>query len=178
MSVLSESRPALRLVEGVGEEAVEWSWFCGNCASSPPAGKPPAPMARVCHSCGMGLLLETRRDVAPSPEDAFLVVDGSLLIQAMSRQAQSLLGLSEADAVNSPIADLLVPADAEAQGPTGFAARLADAAAGVDEAASTFIRPQNTFGVRIRARIAPCGPPRAALVVLEDSGAPRLHVVD
>jgi hypothetical protein len=31
--------------------------------------------------------------------------------------------------------------------------------------------------VRMRARIATCGPPRAALVVLEDSGPRRLRAV-
>jgi hypothetical protein len=29
------------------------------------------------------------------------------------------------------------------------------------------VRPANTFGIRLTARIATCGPPRAALVVLE-----------
>ncbi|HEV2974613.1 MAG TPA: hypothetical protein VGX69_06400, partial [Solirubrobacteraceae bacterium] len=40
--------------------------------------------------------------------------------------------------------------------------------------ATVFVRPWNTFGVRIRARIAACGPPRAALLVLEAHlNAPR-----
>jgi hypothetical protein len=96
----------------------------------------------------------------------------------MSRHAQTLLAVSESDAVNRPVAELLVPADAEAQSTTAFAARLADAAGRSDEATSAFVRPWNTFGVRMRARIAPCGPPRAALVVLEDSAPARLRVVD
>jgi hypothetical protein len=94
----------------------------------------------------------------------------------MSRHAQTLLAVSESDAVNRPVAELLVPA--EAQSTTAFAARLADAAGRSDEATSAFVRPWNTFGVRMRARIAPCGPPRAALVVLEDSAPARLRVVD
>jgi hypothetical protein len=116
--------------------------------------------------------------VVPTSGDSFLVVDGALLVQAMSQHAQTLLAVSESDAVNRPVAELLVPADAEAQRATAFAARLADAAGGSDEPTSAFIRPWNTFGVRMRARIAPCGPPRAALVVLEDSAPGRLHVVD
>jgi hypothetical protein len=32
------------------------------------------------------------------------------------------------------------------------------------------VRPRNTFGVRYWARIGPCGPPSAALVVLADAG--------
>ena len=66
------------------------------------------------------------------------------------------------------MAELLVPADADSQGPTGFAATIAQAAEGQDpETSRRFVRPWNTFGVRMRARIATCGPPRAALIVLE-----------
>jgi PAS domain-containing protein len=123
-------------------------------------------------------LLETRRDIAPGPRDAFLVIDSGLLVQAMSRRAQALLDLSEAEAVNRPVAALLVPADAETQSSTGLAAAIVNAADGAEDAVSAFVRPWNTFGVRMRARIAPCGPPRAALVVLEDERTRRLRAVD
>jgi PAS domain-containing protein len=122
-------------------------------------------------------MLETRADIAPSNRDAFLVIDSSLLVQAMSWRAETLLGVAEDSAVNRPAVQLLVPADAEAGRPTGFAAALTEAAAGADEPVSAFVRPWNTFGVRLRARIASCGPPRAALVVLEDPQARRLRVV-
>jgi hypothetical protein len=127
----------------------------------------------VCPSCGLGLLLEAREDAIPSPRDAFLVIDSALLVQAMSREAQSLLGMTEEIAINRPVAELLVPADAETQGSTGFAAAIVQAADG-DYAESThkFVRPWNTFGVRMRARISTCGPPRAALIVLEQGGGP------
>jgi hypothetical protein len=166
-------RPALRLVAGGTETAVPWQWFCGHCAAPSPTGSAPAPTARVCTSCGLGLLLEAREDAVPDSRDAFLVVDSALLVQAMSREAQSLLDMSEEVAVNKPVSELLVPADAEAQGRTGFAATIAQAADGQDpDTARVVVRPWNTFGVRMRARIATCGPPRAALIVL-DSGRPR-----
>jgi hypothetical protein len=169
-------RPALRLVEGSRDVAVEWRWFCGHCAAPSPDGAPP-PTARVCTSCGLGLLLETREDALPTDRDAFLVVDSALLVQAMSKHAESFLGLTEEMAINKPVAELLVPADAETQGRTGFAAAVAQAAGGDDsEMGRSFVRPWNTFGVRMRARIATCGPPRAALVVLED-GRPPLRAV-
>ena len=134
-------------------------------------------MARVCRSCGLGVMLETRRDIAPSHRDAFLVIDSSLLVQAMSWRAETLLGVTEDSAVNRPVAQLLMAADAEAGRPGRFAAALAEAAAGADEPLSAFVRPWNTFGVRLRARIASCGPPRAALLILEDQPARRLRVV-
>jgi PAS domain-containing protein len=171
-------RPVLRVLDGGLDEAVTWSWFCGHCAAPAPTSAPPSPSARVCASCGLGLLLETREDALPQANDAFLVVDSSLLIQAMSREAQSLLGIEEERAVNTPIAELLVPADAESQGRTGFAAAIAEAAQGNPlDSTQCFVRPWNTFGVRMRARIATCGPPRAALVVLESRPRPRLRAV-
>ena len=96
----------------------------------------------------------------------------------MSREAQSLMGVTEEMAIDKPVSELLVPADAEAQGRAGFAAAIATAAEGQDpDIARCFVRPWNTFGVRMRARIATCGPPRAALVVLEDGPRRRLQAV-
>ena len=170
-------RPALRLVEGGLDSTAAWLWFCGHCAAPSPSG-PPAPTARVCTSCGLGLLLEAREDAVPSSKDAFLVVDSSMSIQAMSREAQSLLGVSEEAAIDRPVSELLVPADTESQGRAGFAASIAQAAGGDDpDTARGFVRPWNTFGVRLRARIATCGPPRAALVVLENGRPPALRAV-
>ena len=107
---------------------VAWLWFCGHCAAPSPGGAPPPPNERVCNSCGLGLLLEAREDAVPTDRDAFLVVDSSLLVQAMSRQAEAFLGVTEEDAIDRPVAELLVPADAEAQGRTSFAAAIVEAA--------------------------------------------------
>jgi hypothetical protein len=95
------------------------------------------------------------------------VVDGSLLVQAMSRRAEVLLGMAEDLAVRRPISELLVPADAEAAGQSRFAGAVAEALGRGDEPVHSFVRPWNTYGVRMRVRIAPCGPPRAALVLLD-----------
>jgi nitrogen-specific signal transduction histidine kinase len=122
-------------------------------------------------------LLEARADHIPSEDDAFLVVDSSLSVQALSAQAEQLLAVGEKDAINKPISELLVPADAEAH-ELGFAASVIEAASGLDEPASGVVRPWNTFGVRIRVRISPCGPPRAALIVLDAPRQPGLRLVD
>ena len=172
----TRARPVLRLVQSTQEVPTEWSWFCGHCAAPSPDNQPPSPATRVCPSCGLGLLLESRCDMVPTARDAFLVVDDSLLVQAMSRRAEQLLAITEDAAINRPVADLLVPADAEARGVGGFAGAIADAVAEGTDAVHLFVRPWNTFGVRMRARIAPCGPPRAALLVLDPSPA-KLHAV-
>jgi hypothetical protein len=159
------------------DTVVPWRWFCGHCAAPSPSGAAPPPTARVCTSCGLGLLLETREDAVPDSRDAFLVVDSALLVQAMSREAQALLDMTEEMAVDKPVAELLVPADAEA-GRTGFAGAVAQAADGQDpDTNRAVVRPWNTFGVRMRARIATCGPPRAALIVLDNGRGPTLRAV-
>ena len=99
------------------------------------------------------------------------MIDSALLVQAMSRRAESLLAVTEELAVHRPLTELVVPADAEAGNRGGLAGAIANAIArGGDAVASAFVRPWNTFGVRMRARIAPCGPPRAALLVLDGQG--------
>ena len=125
----------------------------------------------------MGLLLEARADAAPQPGSAFLVCDSQLLIQALSKAAEDLLGVREENAVNRPLGELIAPADSEAQDQTAVAALIAHAASDNDSLTRAFVRPADTFGVRLRARITSCGPPRAALVVLDSPRAPILHAV-
>jgi hypothetical protein len=173
---MSARKPVLRLIEGGLDEPVEWSWFCSHCAAPSPGGEPPTPLARVCKSCGLGLLTEARADLVPGRQDAFLVIDAALSIQAVSRRAEVLLGVGEESAVNRPVAELLVPAAAEAAGSGDFAAAIVDAVGGGDVPSHASVRPRNTFGVRMRARIGACGPPRAALVVLETTPPRSLRI--
>ena len=85
--------------------------------------------------------------------------------------AEELLLTSETDVVNSHIGDLLVPADIEIGGPESLVNRIMHAARGSGETHHVVLRPAKEFGIRFWARIAPCGPPRAALVVLADGRA-------
>src|SRR6266513_2933556 len=91
--------------------------FCGHCGRTPEhdaKAKKADPESRVCSSCGMGLLLQAPADVAPTPNDPFLVVDGALTICALSRAAEDLIGTTETEAVNRHIGEFLVPGDSEA----------------------------------------------------------------
>jgi PAS domain-containing protein len=173
--LIRKSRPQLKLVERTPTAEAKWTWFCGHCATVTPEGYAPSPSTRVCLSCNLGLLLETRSDIVPTSQDAFLVVDSALLIQAVSRRAETLLDITEAATVDHPLVHLLEPADAEASEPSRLAAAVTSAMHD-DEPVDTFVRPWNTFGVRMRATVAPCGPPRAALVVL-NRPRPRLRAV-
>src|SRR5947199_10862809 len=117
-------RPELRLVEDPAAPRGEWVWFCGHCAAPSPNAEPPAPNGRVCMSCGLGLMLESRKDLVPSSRDPFLVVDSQLLVQAVSLRAETLLAVSEEEAIDRAIGDLPVPADPGARGPPRTAAAV------------------------------------------------------
>jgi hypothetical protein len=121
----------------------------------------------VCGTCGLGLILECHADVAPRAGDAFLVLDRSLAVCAVSDAAERLLAANEPDVVNRHVTDLLMPAAAEDQNGATLSVAVAWAARGEGGSRTTVVRPANMFGIRLTARIASCGPPRAALLVLE-----------
>jgi hypothetical protein len=141
--------------------------FCGHCGrvAAPDIA---APASRVCARCELGLLIGAAPDLAPDPGEPFLLVDSNLSVCGMSALAEELLGVQETDAVNRHITELLVPADAEASGPGDLVNLLVHAACGDGEVHEVVLRPRDEYGIRHWARIGPCGPPRAALLVLGD----------
>jgi len=166
MPAARTGQPALRLVTSHEAEVLApLVWFCSHCGTRP---APPGPSgsSRVCGECGLGLILEAGADVAPRAGDAFLVLDRTLAVCAVSRAAERLLAVSEPDAVNRHVTDLLMPAAAE-ECDDGLAVAVTWAARGEGGTRTTVVRPANTFGIRLTARITSCGPPRAALLVLE-----------
>jgi hypothetical protein len=168
MRTARNGRPALRLITPPEHEApspAQLVPFCSHCAATPPPTL--SPSSRVCGACGLGLILESRADVAPKPGDAFLVLDRALAVCAVSEAAERLLTATEPDVVNRHVTDLLMPADAEERGGESLSVAVAWAARGRGGCRTTVVRPANTFGIRLTARIASCGPPRAALLVLE-----------
>jgi hypothetical protein len=161
-------RPALALVPEPPPDAPPSGpviSFCSSCGERPDT--PPGLESRVCPSCELGLLLHASTDLAPSPGDAFLVLDGSLSVCAVSADAERLLATRETEAVNHHITELLVPAEAEAESSTTLAVAVTWAARGDGQTRRVVVRPANTFGVRLSARIGSCGPPTAALVVFD-----------
>jgi hypothetical protein len=154
---------ALSLVPEPSREQAPQVSFCSHC------GAPPSPGAdsRVCAQCELGLVLTASADVAPSPGGAFIVIDSSLSVCGVSAAAERLLAANETDAVNRHLTELVVPADAEAAGPHNLAVAVTWAARGDEASRTVMVRPANTFGVRLRARIGSCGPSLAALLVFE-----------
>jgi hypothetical protein len=155
-------RSRLRLVEPNAHGSI---WFCSHCGERFDASSPNH-IPRVCPTCELGLLLQTDTGSAPEPDDAFMIVDSSLSVQAVSARAESQLGICELQAVNRHVMELLIPGDTEASA-SSLAVAITRAAGGDAAEGRVGVRPSHTFGVRMLARISACGPPRAALVVLD-----------
>jgi hypothetical protein len=121
----------------------------------------------VCPSCGLGLLLEASADDAPKVGDSFLVLDSSLAVCGVSQAAEKLLAMRETDVVDSPVSELIAPADSEPQARGNLTAAIAWAARGDTITRRVVVRPARTFGVRLAARIVSCGAPRGALLIFD-----------
>jgi hypothetical protein len=159
-------RPQLVALPGYAERQPDVH-FCGHCGNAAVIDIA-EPTSRVCGRCELGLLIGAPPALAPAPSDPFLLVDSTLSVCGMSALAEELLGVSETAAVNRHDNDLLVPADAEASGPGDLVNLLIHAARGDGEVHEVVLRPTDEYGIRFWARIGPCGPPRAALLVLGD----------
>jgi hypothetical protein len=166
MAAPQASRRRLTLAVVSNEHPVrqELVGFCSHCGAHPEQNHPDS---RVCPSCELGLVITSSVDAAPGPGDAFLVLDSSLAVCAVSGAAESLLATRETDAVNRHITELIVPADAEAKGAANLAVAVTWAARGDGTTRRLFVRPANTFGVRMPVRISSCGPPKAAVILFD-----------
>ena len=170
--ITSGGRPALVLVPAPEErELGPLVSFCSHCGDRP-TDPPGAASSRVCAECGLGLMLECAADAAPPVAGAFLVLDSRLSVCGVSAAAERLLATLETDAVNRHVTELVVPADAET-GRDNLAAAITWAAMGDTTTRRTVVRPANTFGIRLTARIAACGPTRAALIIFDRPGGGR-----
>ena len=147
---------------------VERTRFCTRCAATaeePDGQGVPFGFDRVCGKCGMGVMLMTPRKALPGPGAAFVVVTREGKITAVSEPAEPLIG-EEPGLIGMPVASALASAD----GDDLLARQVARAAGAGREVARANLTPVLQAGSRtgrLTARIANCGPPRAALLVLE-----------
>jgi hypothetical protein len=144
--------------------------FCSRCGlpAEDPPGRPEL-RKRVCDRCGMGMILSCPRDALPGDAAAFLILDWELRVSAVSEAGEryfgkekSLIGARLLELVTSPLGDdqLARKAGIAAQRPcdaTVMPVRL--------------VSPAESAGAvgTMAARIATCGPPRAALLTVEPS---------
>ena len=138
--------------------------FCSHCGSH--AG--PVNASRVCRRCEMGLLLQAHPGLAPEPGDAFVVCDADLLVCALSRGAEELLGVFEPAVIHQSINGLLAGISRNADGIAALPSLLREAAAGGGPAIErTIVAIAGQDVGRCPARVGPCGRPSAALLVID-----------
>jgi hypothetical protein len=94
-----------------------------------------------------------------------VIVDEELIVHAISKRAERLLGISEADGVLVPLRRILEPVTANLGG-TNFAVLLALALPEGVSDRLVQLRAANDHEKRFAARITSCGDPPAVLLVL------------
>ena len=112
---------------------------------------------RVCPLCGLGVVLSCDRSVAPRADAPFLVVTTDLRVSAASAAAEALFGDPDA-LVGRPMLDLL-------RGDGALPRQVARAAMGSTRSTTAWVRTAE-HGRPRKARIAACGNPPAAIIVL------------
>jgi PAS domain-containing protein len=130
-----------------GDEKVGFCSYCGQLDGG---------TQRVCPSCGLGVLLETDSAALRAPGAAFVIVRAGGRISAVSAAAEGMIGNQES-LIGRPLLALIV-------GPQ-LAQMVAIAGAGHGGPFSLDV--ERIGGGRLRATVATCAEPRAAIVVLE-----------
>jgi hypothetical protein len=143
--------------------------FCSRCGhpSELPPGQPHV-RGRVCDRCGMGMLLTCSREALPGEAAAFLIATFDYRVSAVSRAGERIFG-DEQSIVGSPLLELI----GSPLGNDQLARYVGQAAQqGCDPVVMPVRlladRGSRTLGT-LAARIATCGPPRAALITVEPS---------
>ena len=131
------------------QDAIRFCTHCGAVTDDAPQ--------RVCPDCGLGVVLSCAREAAPAGRSPFLVVTSDLRVTAASAATEDLFGDPGA-LVGRSLLDLL-------RGDGTLPRHVARAAMGSRRVATTWVRTHG-LGRPRRARIAACGDPPAALVVL------------
>jgi hypothetical protein len=138
---------------------------CGHPADEPP-GRPDL-RRRICGRCGMGMMLTCARDALPGVAAAFVICGYDLTVAAVSQAGERLFGKEE-DVVGTHLLELVTS-------PLGDDQLARHAGLAAQRACDPLVMPLRLASPKARrvgtlaARIATCGPPRAALVTVEPS---------
>ena len=113
----------------------------------------------------MGIVLSSTRGAQVSTGTPFVIVTDDLRVTAISDAAERILA-PEAEVVGSSLLSFL----SSPVGEERFALTVSKAAAGMRDVVRLPVElgmPERKSAQTLEARVAPCGPPRAALVVLD-----------
>jgi hypothetical protein len=142
--------------------------FCSRCGrpADEPAGRPEL-RRRICERCGMGMMLTCARDVLPGDAAAFLICTYDLSVTAVSQAGERIFG-KEDRVVGKSLLELVTS-------PMGDDQLARHAGLAAQRECDPLVMPLRLVSPKARkmgtlaARIATCGPPRAALVTVEPS---------
>jgi ribosomal protein L37E len=130
------------------QPAVRFCTRCGDVQDEAPQ--------RVCAQCGLGVMLACAPGLLTRPGAAFLIVKSDLRVSAASVGVRSLLGDPD-ELIGRPLGELLV-------GDPALPRWIARAAMGSQRVVSVALRRGTR---RVSGRLAACGDPPAALLILE-----------
>ena len=151
--------------------AIRFCSRCGEPAEVPARERRHLSPARVCQTCGMGMLLSCAREALPRAGAAFLIATVETRVSAVSQAAEPMFG-AEHVILGAPVAQLL----ASPRGEDRLLRTVTQAATRAREPRVMPVRglTANAEGMgMMAARISTCGRPRAALITLELSDPGR-----
>lgn len=144
--------------------------FCSYCGY-PPMGGWRSRAHRVCMRCEMGTVLRAPPGLQPRFYEPFVIVDQRLRLQAVSRRAEATLRIDEPAAVNVPLAEFLVCRTDQDQ--ADLAHLVGRAIGGSRLATRVQLHTVDEPTIAVAARVAGCGPPAGALLILTPLRTPR-----
>jgi hypothetical protein len=142
--------------------------FCSRCGrpADEPAGRPEL-RRRICERCGMGMMLSCAREVLPGDAAAFVICTYDLTVTAVSQAGERIFG-KEKKVVGGSLLELVTS-------PMGDDQLARHAGLAAQRECEPIVMPLRLASAKapkmgtLAARIATCGPPRAALVTVEPS---------
>ena len=137
--------------------------FCSYCGY-PPVGRWRSLAHRVCTRCKLGTVLHAPLGLHPRFYEPFVIVDARLRLQAVSRRAAVLLMVDEPAAVDVPLAEFLVCRTD--QDHIDLAGLVQHAVGGSRLANRVELRTVGDPASDVVARVAGCGPPPGAVLIL------------
>jgi hypothetical protein len=144
--------------------------FCSYCGY-PPMGRWRSLAHRVCMRCEMGTVLRAPPGLQPRFYEPFVIVDQHLRLQAVSHHAEVMLRVDEPAAVDVPLAEVLVCRTDHDQ--IDLASLVGRAIGGSRLAARVELHTVGHPAIEVVARVAGCGPPPAAVLILTPLRTPR-----
>jgi hypothetical protein len=144
--------------------------FCSRCGY-PPMGRWRSLTHRVCMRCQMGMVLRAPPGLQPRFYEPFVIVDQQLRLQAVSHRAEVMLQIDEPAVVDVPLATFL-----ECRNPRDeldLADLVRRAVEGSRLATRVELRTIDDPAIEVVARVAGCGPPAAAVLILTPLRTPR-----